>query len=219
MLVPFADLAFVVNGTKKPDPHDPRLRQKLRARDVLLTVPHGAPGNDAVAPEVGITAHERLRAHGSDSVLLVSRVCRYAEQDMNRPAARIHPYRQAVRVALRAKPRFFLDVHSFPNDYEHYRGRDIILLHTPRVTDKAALEDYAVRLRKAAKQLGRLVRVEVQDQHQKVVHDLIREARELGMPADRVILAEMNESGNPALYGCLHDMAIRTLLQEPENAR
>lgn len=212
MLVPFADLAFVVNGVKKPDPHDPRLRKRLRARDVLLTVPHGAPRNDSVAPEVAVTAHDRLRGQGVDSVLLVSRICRYAESDMNRPAARQHPYRQAVRVALREHPRCFVDVHSFPNTYEVYRGRDIVLLHTPGVTDKTALEDYASRLRFAVKQLGRKARIEVQDQHQKIVHDIIKEARELGMPADRVVLAEHNESGNPALYGCLHERAIQSLL-------
>lgn len=216
MLVPFSSFASVTNGKKRPDPRDPRLRRRLRARDVVLTVPHGAPGNDAVAPDVGCAAHQQLRQNGVDSVLLVSRICRYAECDMNRPQGRAHPYRCAVRVAMREKPapKLLVDVHSFPDSYPLYSGRDVILIHTPGVTDRKFLEDFAAKMLDAAKELKRKVKVEVQNQHQDVIHDIVREARECGLPASSIMLVECNESGNPALYGVLLDRAIRSLLKE-----
>ena len=214
MLVPFRDLAFACGGNVRTDPRDSRLRKKLRARDVLLTVPHGAPGNDVLAPDVACPAHEQLRERGIDSLLLVSRVCRYSECDQNRPQARRWPYRQAVRVAMKERPRFLLDVHSFPNSYPVYKGRDLILIHTPGVTDKKAMEEFAGRLRLAASELDRKARIEVQDQHQDVIHDIVAEAREVGLPAESVMLVECNESGSPALYSALIRKAIMAMSRD-----
>ena len=208
MLVPFRDLAFACGGNVRTDPRHPRLRRKLRARDVLLTVPHGAPGNDVVAPDVACPAHEQLRERGIDSLLLLSRICRYTECDMNRPQARRWPYRQAVRVALKEKPRLLLDVHSFPDSYPVYKGRDMVLVHTPGVTDKKSMEEFAARMRSAAKELDRKAWIEVQDQHQDVVHDIVAEAKEIGLPSKSIMLVECNESKSPALCSALIRKAI-----------
>jgi len=208
MLVPFRDLAFACGGNVRTDPRDPRLRRRLVARDVLLTVPHGAPGNDVVAPDVACPLHEQLRDRGIDSLLLVSRICRYSECDMNRPQARRWPYRQAVRVALKEKPKLLIDVHSFPDDYHVYKGRDMVLVHTPGVTDKKCMEELATRLRAGAKDLNRKAWVEVQDQHQEVIHDIIAEAKELGLPSGSIMLIECNESRSPALCAALIRKAI-----------
>lgn len=208
MLVPFRDLAFACGGNVRTDPRDRRLRRKLRARDVLLTVPHGAPGNDVVAPDVACPAHEQLRERGIDSLLLLSRICRYSECDQNRPQARRWPYRQAVRVAMKEKPRLLLDVHSFPDSYPVYKGRDMVLVHTPGVTDKKSMEEFAARMRSAAKELDRKTWIEVQDQHQDVVHDIIAEAKEIGLPSRSIMLVECNESKSPALCSALIRRAI-----------
>jgi hypothetical protein len=211
MLVPFRDLAFACGGNVRTDPRHPRLRKKLRARDVLLTVPHGAPGNDVLAPDVACPAHEQLRERGIDSLLLLARICRYTECDMNRPQARRWPYRQAVRVAMKEKPRLLLDVHSFPNAYPAYKGRDMVMIHTPGVTDKKAMEEFAGRLKAAAKEIGRKAVIEVQDQHQQVIHDIVTEAKELGLPSKSIMLVECNESGSPALYSALIRKAIMSM--------
>ncbi len=219
MLVPFRDLAFACGGNVRTDPRDPRLRRRLVARDVLLTVPHGAPGNDVVAPDVACPLHEQLRDRGVDSLLLVSRVCRYTEGDMNRPQARRWPYRQAVRVALKRKPRLLLDIHSFPDDYPIYTGRDMILVHTPGVTDRAAMEEFAKRLRTGAKELDREAVIEVQDQHQDVIHDIIAEAKELGLPSESIMLIECNESRSPALCAALIRKAVIGMARDKKGVK
>lgn len=199
---------------------DPRYRRVLRPgpRDVLLTVPHGAPGNDAIAPPVAFATRDRCVDRGLDPALVVSVCDRYLVVDMNRPASRDSDFRRAVRREIQAGPKVLIDVHSFPDRYPAYTGRDMVLIHTPGVTDKDFLRRYVTLLNLAALKLGKGdFKAEVQDQHQPIVHDIIKEARELGMPADAVMLVEHNEGGpgelgNAPLYGALHAMALGVLL-------
>lgn len=193
---------------------DSRFRRMLDRLDVLLTVPHGAPGNDPAGPPVGLSIDERLTADGAKSLILLSTCCRYTVCDMNRPESRPTPFRAAVRdeILLR-KPRFLFDVHSFPDSYEIYRGRDVVLIHTPGVTDRKFLDHYALLFKIAAARLGKKLACEVQGQHQPVVHDIITEARELGMKANTVALIENNESSDPDLLGRCHALVIRSLLK------
>lgn len=199
---------------------DPRYRRVLHEsqRDALLTVPHGAPGNDAIAPPVAMAAHEAALGLGLDVGLVMSVCDRYSIVDMNRPQSRKTDFRGAVRrEILWKRPKVLVDVHSFPNRYDVYSGIDMVLIHTPGVTDESFLKRYAALLKIAAELSGKKgARIEVQRQHQPVIHDIILEARELGMPADAVMLVEHNEGGpnglgNASLYGRLHAMAIRAL--------
>jgi hypothetical protein len=131
---------------------------------------------------------------------------------MNRPASRSSPYRNAVRAAIATRtPQYLIDVHSFPDSYAAYSGRDIVILHTPGVTDRAFLERYALLLRLASINLGTPKIIEVQNQHQPVVHDIVAEARDLGMKPDKVALIEHNESGDTTAYGKMNAMAIKAL--------
>lgn len=182
--------------------------------DVLLTVPHGAPGNDPAGPPVALTIDETLTAGGVKSLILLSTCCRYTVCDMNRPEGRPSPFRTAVRdeILLR-KPKFLFDIHSFPDSYEIYRGRDVVLIHTPGVTDRKFLERYALLFKIAAAKLGKNLVCEVQGQHQPVIHDIITEARELGMKADAVSLIENNESSDPDLLGRCHALVVKSLLR------
>jgi hypothetical protein len=194
---------------------DPRYRRMLRRKDVLLTVPHGAPGNDAIAPPTALAAQEQCLARGVDAAILLSVCDRYNVVDMNRPQARATDFREAVRRSIRReRPHVLLDIHSYPDVYPVYTGRDIVLIHTPGDTDRSFLSLYATLLKLAAAKLEIPLVVEVQDQHQPVVHDIVKEARELGMPADSVALIEHNESGNAAAYGAVHAAALRALLSQ-----
>lgn len=199
---------------------DPRYRRVLHEgpRDVVFTVPHGAPGNDAIAPPVALAAHERALEFGLDAEIILSVCDRYNIVDMNRPQSRGTDFRNAVRrEILEKKPKILVDVHSFPDKYDVYKGIDIALIHTPGVTDEAFLKRYATLLKLAALTVGKKdVRVEVLRQHQPIIHDIVTEARELGMPADAVMLVEHNEGGpnglgNAPLYGRLHAMALRAM--------
>lgn len=193
---------------------DSRFRRMLDRLDVLLTVPHGAPGNDPAGPPIGLTIDERLTAAGVKSLILLSTCCRYTVCDMNRPEGRPSEFRTAVREAvLLRKPRYLFDVHSFPDEYGPYRGRDVILIHTPGVTDKKFLERYALLFKIAAAKLKKNLVCEVQDQHQAVIHDIVAEARELGMAANTVALIENNESSDPDLLGRVQAMVISSLLK------
>lgn len=200
---------------------DHRYRRVLHSdsRDALLTVPHGAPGNDAIAPPVALATHEHGRFIGLDLGLVMSVCDRYLVVDMNRPQSRKTDFRKAVRKEIiERKPKVLIDVHSFPNKYQVYSGLDMVLIHTPGVTDEAFLKRYAALLERAAVLAGKPnFKVEVQRQHQPVIHDIIAEARELGMPADSVMLVEHNEGGpgglgNAPLYGRLHALALGALL-------
>jgi len=199
---------------------DPRYRRVLRPgpRDVLLTAPHGAPGNDPITPEVALATRDRSLERGLDAGLVMSVCDRYLVVDMNRPEARKSDFRRAVRKEILAKPKVLIDVHSFPDRYPIYKGRDMVLVHTPGVTDEAFLKRYATLLNVAALSLGKKdFRAEVQHQHQPVIHDIVKEARELGMPADSIMLVEHNEGGpgdlgNAQLYGKLHAMALGALV-------
>lgn len=200
---------------------DRRYRRVIRSgpSDVLLTVPHGAPGNDAIAPPVAFSTHDRCLERGIDAGLIVSVCDRYLIVDMNRPKSRESDFRRAVRRELGRGTKLLVDVHSFPDRYPVYTGLDMVLIHTPGVTDKDFLRRYATLLNLAALKLGKSdFAAEVQDQHQPIVHDILLEARELGMPSDAVMLVEHNEGsdrgelGNAPLYGALHAMAIGALL-------
>lgn len=194
---------------------DHRFRGMTRPRDVLFTVPHGAPGNDAIAPEVGLAALEQTRAAGIDSDIVLSVCCRYTFTDMNRPWSRDTNFRGEVRRRIREdKPRLVVDVHSFPDAYTGFQGRDIVLLHTKGETDKEFLRHFATLLKLASIELGQPAMVDVQDQTKPIVHDIVRESRELGVPADSTMLVEHNESGNAALYGAMLARAIKALLAE-----
>lgn len=194
---------------------DDRFRDMTRPRDVLYTVPHGAPGNDAIAPEVGLAAIEQSRALGIDADILLSVCCRYTYVDMNRPWARKTNFRCEVRRKIKEdRPRLLVDVHSFPDAYPGFSGRDIVLLHTAGETDKDFLRHYADLLTKASVELGQKASVVVLDQTKPIIHDIVRESRELGMPANATMLAEHNESGNAALYGAMQARAVRALLAE-----
>jgi hypothetical protein len=195
------------------DPSDVRFRHPLMPVDVLWTVPHGAPGNDAVAPESGLSADEHARRLGLKSLILMSVVDRYEFVDMNRPESRSTNFRKAVRetITLR-RPRFVIDVHSFPDRYDRYSGRDIVVIHTPGVTDEAFARQYATLLRLAGLKLGKPIVVEAQTQHQPVQHDIINECCELDVDKKAFALVECNESGDAALYGLVNAMAVKALI-------
>lgn len=193
---------------------DSRFRKLLGPLDVLWTVPHGAPGNDAIAPEVGLIADEASKALGLESLLLVSVCDRYTRVDMNRPESRQSEFRGAIREVLSMRhPRYLIDVHSFPNQYPKYSGRDIIVLHTPGVTDLAFARHFATLLKVAALKLGKRAVVEVQNQHQPVIHDIVKEAGEFGMSPKTYLLVEYNESGDGKLYGQMSALAIKSLVR------
>jgi len=219
MLLPRQEYELALAETKRLgrslQGDDPRYRRTLRRKDVLLTVPHGAPGNDAIAPPTALSAHEQCIARGVDAGILLSVCDRYNVVDMNRPQARGTDFRNAVRRSIvEGRPEILFDIHSYPDEYPNYRGRDMVLIHTPGDTDRRFLTHYANLLKLVAIKLQIPLVVEVQDQHQPIVHDIVREARELGMPADSVALIEHNESGNAAAYGAVHAAALRALLSQ-----
>lgn len=194
---------------------DRRYRHMTRPRDVLYTVPHGAPGNDAIAPEVGFAAFEQTLARGVDADIILSVCCRYGITDMNRPWSRNTNFRREVRRRIvEDKPRLVIDVHSFPDVYPGFQGRDVVLLHTKNETDKEFLRHYATLLKLASIELGQPAVIDVQDQTKPIIHDIVRESRELGIPANSTMLVEHNESGCAPLYGAMHARAVRALLAE-----
>ncbi len=84
------------------------------------------------------------------------------------------------------------------------------------MTDKKFLTRYATLLRLASLRLKTPLVIEVQDQRQPVIHDIVAEARELGMSADSVMLAEHNEGlggiAKATTYGLVHALACKALL-------
>jgi hypothetical protein len=184
------------------------------ALDVLLTVPHGAAGNDVAAPPVAKALRQQLAATPLRSALAISRADRIEVADMNRQKGRGSRFRRAVdSVISEQRPRLLLDVHSFPDDYPRFEHADIVLLATPRVTDLGFLHDYVRRMQNAAEALG------LEDDFAAAVYsaehhdDIIIRGRELGMAADAVMLAEHNEQGDPSLYAAIHARALESLFK------
>lgn len=187
----------------------PNFRFPTKRKDVLFTVPHGAPGNDALAPQAGLAAYENCQLFGVDADIVMSVCCRYTIVDQNRPQSRGSDFRTAIRrKILEEKPQFLVDVHSFTNLYKSWSPYDIILLHTPGLTDVNFLRRYASELEAAAKQLGRRCKTNVQLERPGIVHDILVEAHELGMKSNRIMLVEHNEAWSPALAGALHARAL-----------
>lgn len=178
--------------------------------DCLLTVPHGAPGNDVAAPLVARALHRRLRDAGYSSLLLLNRVDRLEVADGNRPEARELPFRKMILEHVPAK--LLIDVHSFPDHAERYHGKDIVLLHTERVQTVKFLELYARYLRAAAEVLGaRSAVVEIME-HQHT-DDVVEEAVRHGQKTNANMLAEHNEQGDCSLYATMHELAVASLFR------
>jgi hypothetical protein len=185
--------------------------------DVVLTVPHGAPGNDVAGPPVARSLHRRLRAAGLASLLLINRVDRLEYVDGNRRESRGTPFREAVRQVLPA--RLLIDCHSFPDTYPRYSGKDIVLLHTPGVQEVGFLDNYRELLLAAAAELGHLNEFEVVVLPHQYPDDIVEQAVELGQPKDSNMLAEHNEQGDPNLYAAIHELAVRALFHSREAQR
>jgi len=178
---------------------------------VLITVPHGAPGNDATAPAVGRAIHEELRHLGIDSRLLISRCCRYDRADMNRPEGRGAQFRRRVaEVVERDRPALLLDVHSFPNDYARFQGEDITLLRSCQ--EEEFLREYARGLHETALEMMRPITVGVLPSA--YPNDVCAEAVELGHPTSALVLAEHRDGGDPELFGSVHAQVIARTLGE-----
>lgn len=176
--------------------------------DCLLTVPHGAPGNDVAAVPVARALHQRLRAAGLASALLINRVDRLDFMDGNREESRGTPFREAIDALVPV--RLLLDMHSFPDNFPRYTGKDMVLLHTPGVQELDFLEDYAERLRVSAAVLGHGELVVEVMAHQ-FPDDVVERAVALGQPSSANMLIEHNEQGDCALYACVHELAVRSL--------
>jgi hypothetical protein len=180
--------------------------------DVLLTVPHGAPGNDVAAPLVGRGLHRRLRDAGFASLLLLNSVDRLDDVDGNRPEARDLPFRRSILGHVPA--RLLIDVHSFPDHADRYTGKDIVLLHTEGVQTMSFLERYADFLRAAALVLGIGDHAVVEIMEHQHTDDVVEEAVRHGQKTDANMLAEHNEQGDCALYATMHELAVTSLWKE-----
>ena len=181
--------------------------------DVLLTVPHGAPGNDRGAPAVAHALHERLDTRGLKVRTLISKTCRYKAFDMNRGEARGSHFRSEVRKAIELdRPEIHIDVHSFPDQIPRFGHQDIVLLHGFEHPDSdKPLQDLAA-LRTYAKLLcvpGVAACVQPSEYPNDLCQDVILTA---GQARDRCILAEHFDEGDPEVYAAAHVQAITQVL-------
>ena len=195
-----------IKPTAKGRKHVVSLSESRRSLDVLLTVPHGAPGNDLNAPPVARALAEALRSKGAQVELLISECCRYTTADMNRAEGRGSDFRNAIaEVVTDLNPQLVIDVHSYPGDIARFAGQDIVLLHTEGLQDREWLCEYA---RELAKTEGLNVCV----QPSEYPSDLCEQVRELGVAPNRIMLAEHNNDGDPGLYAEAHARVIERML-------
>lgn len=187
--------------------------------DTIITVPHGARGNDVLGPPVGQLLHRRLAEVGWSSKVFISRADRLDRVDMNRVEGRGSQFRKAVAETLaNERPRYLVDCHSFPDYHEPYEHADIVLLETPGLTDRVFLETYTAALNTMAAVSGLAVGPG-QDffatiKPAQFPDDVLIQAAELGQPASSFFLAEHNESGDPALFAAAHAGALTMFLRK-----
>lgn len=188
------------------------------AWDVVLTVPHGNPGEDRSALDVARVLDLKLTDSGFDTAMLATLYSR-KKGDANRPETRGRPFRKAIDEVLKKKKgtKLFIDVHSFRPMSKRFAGKDIVLLHTEGLQDIAFLKHYAFLLRKAARKKRYkdfLVRVEPA----RKPNDVCQQARDFGVACDSIMLAEHNDlddsMGSAHYYAPLHLFAIKHLAKE-----
>lgn len=189
--------------------------------DVVLTVPHGHADNDRAAEAVARALHKALTAHDEwgkslETALIVNRLNRRTK-DGNRPESRGRAFRAAITEELSKGARLMIDVHSFKPTSRRFHGKDIVLLHTPGLQSLAFLKRYAGLLRSSGVAL-RYPDVRVEVEPAKYVDDVCIQAREVGVKANALMLAEHNDLDHPQLaaevYSAMHAMAIRKLLDK-----
>ncbi len=177
--------------------------------DVILTVPHGGPGNDRGARPVASQLAKVLDAD-SWSVLQAVNARPRRLSDMNRSGARKKAFRRAVADAVAGGCGMLIDVHSFEPDSRRFAGKDVVLLHTPGLQDEGFYASYADCLRRDAEALGRPIDVRVEPA--KYEDDVCIQAAELGQRPDSMLLAEHDSGGPLGLYALLHALAINRFL-------
>lgn len=182
--------------------------------EVLLSVPHGGAGNDVAAGPVARALFEYLRRDGYGAVVVLSPADRLEVIDMNRPASRGTMFRSTLARFMGQKPRLHIDVHSFPDYYEPYRGQDVVLLYTEGLQDESWLTHYAKLLVAAAGECG-LSDFRASVAPHQHVDDVVMQGVELGVSLDANMLAEHNETKrDPVLYALVHAKAIARLFLE-----
>lgn len=180
------------------------------ATDILLTVPHGNPADDKLAPAVADSLYAKLQAKGFSAKLLGNMLSRHIV-DANRPVGRSLPFRVGVRKEVQFGAKLLIDVHSYPLSAPEYRGDDIVLLRTPQIQDMVFYKRYVLLLNSVAQELG-IPSFSAVIAPAKKVDDLVIEAFELGQPSNALMLAEHKEDGDPDLYAHIHAEAIQRLL-------
>jgi len=186
------------------------MTEAARGIDVLLTVPHGAPGNDLNADEVGYAIHEKLLANGIKSHLLVSRCCRYESADMNREEGRGSEFRSRVAdVVEHMRPQVLVDVHSFPPLIPRFRGQHVVLLRSCQ--EMESVRKYAMALQEAAPD-----GVSVGVAPSEYPNDLCAEAVERGQPKSALVLVEHSYDGDPEVFAEMHIAAVRKMLGDED---
>lgn len=188
--------------------------------DLLITVPHGAPGNDIGAPPVAKALDHILRQRGVSVRTLISKTCRYTMLDMNRDSARGTQFRAAVRKAIELdKPKIHIDVHSFPDQISRFGHQDIVLLHGFEHPDRDKPLQDGEWLRRYAKLLCATPNVTACVQPSEYPNDVCQHVVMAGQPRDRTMLAEHYDDGDPQLYAMAHADAIGWVLSGKGNAQ
>jgi hypothetical protein len=182
---------------------------------ILLTVPHGGPGNDTGAAPVAKALHRLLRRAGLEVRTIINRQPR-EDVDMNRPVGRGSAFRNAIGVLVQKDTvGLFIDVHSFPAGDTRFGDRDIVLLSTEDIQEPAFYRRYVELLREGAEKLG-CADVDVAVMPAEYVDDVVIHANELGQPPSRLMLVEHNADGPADLYAGMHLYAIGAIFGAEE---
>ena len=162
---------------------------------ILITCPHGHPDDDKTSLAVARAIFRNL----PEAKLLVWTESRN-KLDMNRPEARVHPWRQQVAKAIQ-EAEFLIDVHSFPADDDRYNRWEMVTLWTSGVQLLPFLYDYADAFGHGAS---------VQQANR--IDDIVTQAHELGLPMDKLLLAEHREDVDTERLGEKHAEVILDFL-------
>ncbi len=185
----------------------------MKRIDIMLTVPHGAPGNDALAPFIAKALHDQLKTMGLEVRTLISRTCRYTAIDMNRGDGRGSQFRSTVRKMMEeTPPKLHIDVHSFPGQIPRFEHQDIVLLHGFEHPDADKPLQDGDWLREYARLLSETGSITACVQPSQYPNDVSQHIVNLGMPRNRTMLAEHHNEGDPVVYAAAHARAIGEVL-------
>ena len=186
--------------------------------DVLISVPHGNPADDVDAPEIATSLASRLRAVGYDVNLLINDQPRDV-LDGNRGESRGTPFRVTLANAMMERPRFLLDLHTFPGT-EDFWPSEIVLLHTPGVQSFASYMEILACF-SAAESLAearlhmQLTRTDTLNEAQiasaRYCDDVVIQARELGIADDSLVLVEHKRGGDIEMHAAVLCDTLRRL--------